>query len=343
MQAFALWSIVRCQGMGVISMFMGFQDYLGALKPKLDEAFKRQLSISLGSITMRDAASFMGTLEAGKKIRGCLSCMISEALGGTLESVIPRAVAVELIQAATLIHDDFVDQDRVRGNRPAAWTLEGARRAVLMGDVIFATAIKMMNDLSREDGVAVSRAIAQVSTGALHEPMDPLTLTREIKSPRWSDRLYEKIIHLKTGTLFGTACHLGAIAAGADGILGEITYRYGLRIGEAYQIADDLKEVKQHLLRQSIDPEQMVALAPTFLYFVREMRPHVLIVLQGEGLGFGEFLAEFLNRAVKLMEQEIERRLQSAVSEIEVDFPKNEYGELARRTPWDLIRMFNES
>jgi geranylgeranyl pyrophosphate synthase len=324
-------------------MFTSFQDYLAALKPKLDEAFKRQLSILLGSITLRDAASFMGTLEAGKKIRGCLSCMVSEALGGTLESAIPRAIAVELIQAATLIHDDFVDQDTVRGNRPAAWTLEGARRAVLIGDVIFATAIKMMNDLGREDGVAVSRAIAQVSAGALHEPMDPLTLAQEIKSHRWSDQLYEKIIHLKTGILFGTACHLGAIAAGADEKLGEITYRYGLRIGEAYQIADDLKEVKRHLLRKSIHPEQMVALAPTFLHFVREMRPHILIGLQGKGLEFSESIAEFLNRAVKLMEQEIERRLQSAESEIEVDFPKNEYRELARRTPWDLIRMFNES
>jgi hypothetical protein len=96
-------------------------------------------------------------------------------------------------------------------------------------------------------------------------------------------------------------------------------------------------------LRKSIHPEQMVALAPTFLHFVREMRPYILIGLQGKGLEFNESIAEFLNRAVKLMEQEIERRLQSAESEIEVDFPKNEYHELARRTPWDLIRMFNES
>lgn len=324
-------------------MFTSFQDYLAALRPRLDEAFKQQLSLLLGNITMRDAAALMATLEAGKKIRGCLSCMISEALGGTIESAVPRAVAVELIQAATLIHDDFVDQDTMRGSRPAAWTLEGARRAVLIGDVIFAAAIKMMNELGREDGVAVSQAIAQVSQGALHEPLDPLALTRQIESHGWNDRLYEEIIHLKTGILFGTACHLGAIAAGADGRLREVAYRYGLRIGEAYQIADDLKEVKQHLEQRSIHPKQMAALAPTFLYFVGEMRPYVLALLQGRHLEISDAVAESFNMAAKLMEQEITRRLQSALSEIEEDFPHNRYRELARKTPWDLIRMFKES
>jgi hypothetical protein len=324
-------------------MLTSFQDYLAALKPRLDEAFHRQLSILLGRIALQKTASFMATLEAGKKIRGCLSCMISDSLGGTLEAVTPRAVAIELIQAATLIHDDFVDQDTMRRNQPAAWTLEGARRAVLIGDVIFAGAIKMMSDLGREDGLAVSQAIAQVSRGALHEPLDPPALIRDLESHRWSDKLYEKIIHLKTGILFGTACHLGAIAAGANGRVRTITYRYGLRIGEAYQIADDLKEVRQHLLRRSIQPEQMAALAPTLLYFVNEMRPHILTVLQGEGLEFGAATEKFLTTAVKHMEYEIERRLQSAVSEIAMDFPENPYQELVRRTPWDLVRMFNES
>jgi len=324
-------------------MFTSFQDYLTAQKPRLDEAFKKQLSLLLGNITMRDTAALMATLEAGKKIRGCLSCLISEALGATLESAMPRALAVELIQAATLIHDDFVDQDTVRGGRPAAWTLEGARRAVLIGDVIFAAAIKMMSDLGREDGASVSQAIAQVSKGALHEPLDPLALTQEIESDRWNDGSYEEIIHLKTGILFGAACHLGAIAAGANGRLREVTYRYGLRIGEAYQIADDLKEVKQHLDTRTIHPKQMAALAPTFLFFVGEMRPYILTILQGKSLDVGDAAAESFKRAAKLMEQEITHRLQSAVSEIEEDFPHNGYRELARKTPWDLIRMFNES
>ena len=137
-------------------MFAGFREYWGAHKPILDEAFRREVSGLLENIPFRQRAALMATLEAGKKIRGCLACLINDALGGDPEAAIPRAVAIELIQAATLIHDDFVDQDPIRGNKPAAWTLEGARRAVLIGDIIFATAIKMMMDLSREDGRAAA-------------------------------------------------------------------------------------------------------------------------------------------------------------------------------------------
>ena len=86
----------------------------------------------------------------------------------------------------------------------------------MIGDVLFATAIQMMSDLSREDGLTISRAMAQVSLGALREPLDPLNLSREMAADRDGGRLYEKIIRLKTGILFGAACHLGAISAGAD-------------------------------------------------------------------------------------------------------------------------------
>jgi hypothetical protein len=266
--------------------------------------------------------------------------MVNDTLGGVLESAIPRAVAVELIQTATLIHDDFVDQDTARRNRPAAWTLAGARRAVLLGDVIFARAIKMMNDLSREDGMVITHAIAQVSRGAFYETLNPILLIREVESDRLNRKLYEKIIRLKTGTLFGAACQLGAIAAEVRPELGEKFHRYGSHIGEAYQIADDLKEVKQHIFDRSIRPDQVAVLTPTFLYFVKEMRPYILRLLEGQGLDLDDIVLEYFRVAEKLMENEIERRLIFAVSELE-DLQCNEYSELARTAPWDLIRMIN--
>ena len=322
-------------------MSIGFEDYLGILKQRMDDAFGKALSTLLENAPMENTASLMEILQAGKKIRGSLSCMIGEALGGTLEATIPRAVAVELIQAATLIHDDFVDQDTLRRNRPAAWTLEGARRAVLIGDVIFATAIKMMNDLGREDGLAVSHAIAQVAKGALREPLDPLDVIREIESHSLDGQWYDKIIHLKTGILFGTACRLGAIAANADGGTREISYRYGLRIGEAYQIADDMKEMNHHLLTRSIRPGQMAPLVPAFLHFADGMGPHILKVLRGESPEVDDPVWEFFGRAVMLMEKAIEDRLKSAVSEIQEDFATGQYRKLVRKAPWDLIRLFN--
>jgi geranylgeranyl pyrophosphate synthase len=324
-------------------MFERFQDYTQWVRPRLDDALKSQLSDLMKDLVLQDRVALDFALAGGKKIRGGLLCLISHALGGGFEAALPRAVAVEFVQAASLIHDDFVDQDTARRNQPATWTLEGARRAVLLGDVIFASAIKMMSDLGRQDGSVISHAIAQVSRGAMHELQNPQMLAREIQSNRLDGRLYEKIIHLKTGILFGTACCLGAIAAQASPELRERSYRYGLRIGEAYQIADDIQELQQHRLNRSIDPNRMAVLAPACIYFVDSMKPHISAVLNGSRPEASDNLWDCFGVAVQCMQDEIERRLTAALAEIEAHFPENEFSVLARRAPRDLIRMFNQS
>jgi hypothetical protein len=319
-----------------------FQRYCRELMPRLDEAFRKELFFILGDGDMRDDGALAVLMEGGKMIRGCLLCLITEALGGCLVSALPRAVAVELIHGATLIHDDFVDQDRVRRNRPAIWTLEGARRAVLLGDIIFAATIKRMNDLSREDGTVASNAISQVSKGAFQEPLDPLALARGIRSGRADGKLYEKIIYLKTGILFGAACQLGAIAAQKGGAFGKTCRRYGSLIGEAYQIADDRKEVIDHLSNRSIRAEEMAFLAPAFLCFLEEATPHVISVLESDGTNLEPPLLGFFRSMATRMDEEIERRLDQAVSEVGGALPQNEYGDLSTRAPWELIQMFQK-
>jgi len=113
-------------------MFMCFQDYLrrqdqGWMMPStgiiqfIGEYCDERYDFAYGRYQRREKDQRLPLLYG------------HEALGGGLESAIPRAIAVEFIQAATLIHDDFVDQDTLRRNRPAVWTVEGARRAVLIG------------------------------------------------------------------------------------------------------------------------------------------------------------------------------------------------------------------
>lgn len=322
-------------------MFQSFREYWDSRKPVLDEAFRRQVSLLLGGVRLRDHVRLRDTLEAGKKLRGCLTCLMSEALGGGTEAALPRAVAVELIQAATLIHDDFVDGDRLRRNQPAAWTVEGARRAVLIGDVIFAAAIEMMSRLSREDGLAVSRAIARVSEGALHEPLEPLSLAARLENRDWAAGLYERIIHLKTGILFGTACSLGAIAAGSNGEVQGRAYRYGVRLGEAYQVADDRMDLMEILAAGSAAPERVAVLAPGLFYFVREMRSWLLVRLRGDHADLGPEGASNLRSAAGRMAEEIEIRLQAAAGEA-AHFPANEFSDLLRNCPRDLIRMLGQ-
>ena len=130
----------------------------------LDAALSSRIAAILPQGSTTAGCDLHPALTGGKKLRGILLGMIAEILGGDWDWALPRAVAVELIQAATLIHDDYVDQDRIRRHLPAVWTLAGARRAVLMGDVIFASAIRMMSEIGPDDGRILSRAGAAYAT-----------------------------------------------------------------------------------------------------------------------------------------------------------------------------------
>ena len=190
-----------------------------------------------------------------------------------------------------------------------------------------------MSELGREDGLIVSSAIAEVSRGAYQEPLNPSSLLERFEADRDGAAFYEKIIYLKTGVLFAAACQLGALAAKADDRLRQTWRCYGLKIGEAYQIADDLQEVEQYLLTRSITGSELTSIAPALLFFTRDIRPHVLEALRQKSpeLG-GEFLGLFQSTA-EVMKAEIEKRLRSAVSEIEGCFPDNEYGQISTQDP----------
>lgn len=317
-----------------------FQDYAESVRTLLDSGFTDHLTRLLGDMQLTGHEQAAKVFSGGKRIRGSLLCLVTAALGGAVEDALSRAIAVELIQTATLIHDDFVDQHEERRNSPALWTLEGARKAVLLGDVIFASAIYMMSELGREDGRIVSRAIAEVSAGAYQEPLLSSLLVEPAAS-NGDASFYEKIIYLKTGVLFGAACRLGAVAAGTDGELQQKWQGYGLKIGEAYQIADDLSDVEQHLLARTITRNEMISLAPALLFFEKESRPHIREALRRESSVLKGQLLAYFHSSSEAMKSEIDRRLRAAVSGIKAHFPDNEYGLLLSKAPWDIIRMFN--
>jgi geranylgeranyl pyrophosphate synthase len=318
-----------------------FQEYCRKLGPILDAAIEQTLRRLFQGVHARPGAALKNAFQGGKRLRGSLVCLINDSLGGSPESALPRAVAVELIHGATLIHDDFVDQDRIRRNKPAAWTLEGARKAVLLGDVIFASAIEAMSDLGREDGLAVSRAIARLAKGAFQEPLDPLELAGHIEAGTLPAQLYDSIIELKTGVLFGVACGLGARAAGADAAIGEACYRYGRLIGEAYQIADDLTEIRFHLSGGMIDAREMAALAPALLCFGEDAQAWIGPVLTQEPTPVQGVLSKRFEEVRLSMERAMAERLESARQEASLFLSGTRLRETVYRAPWEIVEMFN--
>jgi geranylgeranyl pyrophosphate synthase len=321
-------------------MFTHFQEYAAEVRPALEAAFRRRLTFLLGEGDPLHGEAGL-CLTGGKQIRGLLVCLVNAALGGSLEAALPRAVAVELIQAATLVHDDFVDQHRRRRNRPAFWTLAGARRAVLLGDIVFSSAIQMMSELGREDCRIVSGAIADLSRGAWHEPLNAAALLERLDGNERGPIDYERIISLKTGILFAAACQLGAAAAGAAPPLQQRWRRYGQSIGEAYQLADDIQEMKRVLAGETLDADHLADLAPALLYFVPLSRTPVMRALRsGKTASAAELLLP-IREAVGRMVTDRERRLRQAIAELEGIVPEGTLAFLVRRAPADLIEMFD--
>lgn len=177
-------------------------------------------------------------LTAGKHLRGTLTCLVAQACGAPRHAALPYALAIEAIQAASLIHDDYIDGDTRRHGRPALWTDIGARRAVLLGDVLFADAIEKTARRSPVACRIIARAIAATARGAYHEPLTHAELNRVRDR-----RLYHRIVRGKTGALFAAAAALGTVAACASNPAIRAAYAYGLRLGEAYQIADDVHDL----------------------------------------------------------------------------------------------------
>jgi len=319
-----------------------FAVYSRSLRPRLDAAVSARIATLLSRLPGGDSELLRATLCGGKKIRGTILCLTAEALGGDRETALPRAVAVELIQTASLVHDDVVDGDAFRRGAPAVWAILGPRRAVLLGDVLFASAIEDMSRLGPRDGEIVSHAIARIAEGALSEPLDPAALVKAVDSGGFPDDAYERIIGLKTGVLFGAACSLGALAAGADGDLHRRALRFGSLLGEAYQLADDLEDFRRFVADGVRGPERLAPLAPALLSLAGETRAAVLALLRGETLP-GPGWRTLLRSAEEHLTGEIRKRLAAAAAALGDGLPETPLSPALCSAPGEIIRQFREA
>jgi geranylgeranyl pyrophosphate synthase len=228
---------------------------LTAYKSRIDAELELRLGEWFRGLPPEHRDALRSILAGGKRLRGSLACLVAEALGAKLEQALPGALAVEIVQAASLVHDDLVDGDTVRRGRPAAWTMLSPRRAVLLADLLFATAIERMAELGGRECAAIAHAIASMAQGACHETLDREALQRAGREA------YRHIIHLKSGSLFAAAARLGALAAAAAASTLDAATQFGARTGAVYQIADDLADEPQAPELRQLMEEEMVLLA----------------------------------------------------------------------------------
>ena len=170
---------------------------------------------------------------SGKRIRPALSILVGGAAGGVNDDHLKLGVILELIHMATLVHDDIIDGANTRRMVPTANAKWGNSLSVLLGDALFSHALTLATDF---DSIDICRKVGnsarEVCQGEIIQTQRRFDLT-------FTKAEYFRVIGMKTGALFASACGLSAKLSGLDEETEARLHSYGMKLGTAYQIYDD--------------------------------------------------------------------------------------------------------
>jgi len=170
----------------------------------------------------------------GKRLRPLLVLLTAAALGECTADHVKFAAVIEFIHTATLLHDDVVDLSSLRRGRPTANSEYGNASSVLVGDFIYTRAFQLMVELADPD---ILRHMAD-TTNTIAEG-EVLQLERA-GNPDTDEGQYLEVITRKTAVLFGAACFGAAALSGANEAMRLGVHRFGINLGIAFQIIDDV-------------------------------------------------------------------------------------------------------
>ena len=221
-------------------------DQLAAARRAIDGALDRYTDFSADCpAPLRDAIRY-SLLAPGKRLRPTLVLFAAEACGSSWEAALPAAAAVEMIHAYSLIHDDLpaMDDDDLRRGRPTCHKAFGEATAILAGDALLALAFEVVAKDVQPPEVAArccaALAEAAGATALVGGQADDLAG----EFAEWNLATLENIHRRKTGAMFLVSLRLGGYVACADVQQQTALERYGRKIGLAFQIVDDLLDVR---------------------------------------------------------------------------------------------------
>ena len=208
-------------------LFAGIQSEL----EQVDVTFEKRATSGLPIL---NSASMHALGSPGTRLRTALTLLSGKMNAYRFDKLLPLSVAFEMVHLATLIHDDIVDNAKTRRGNPTVNALWGDNIAILLGDYYFAKTAGLIADINdnRIDH-PFSDTVATVCEGTILEMMTAGRIDLTIES------YYEKISH-KTACLIAACCKGGAIVSQASDDEIELLYEYGLNLGIAFQIIDDI-------------------------------------------------------------------------------------------------------
>ena len=176
----------------------------------------------------------------GKRVRPQLAMIACGIFGGNEQEVAPAAMALEVFHNFTLLHDDVMDKAEVRRGRPTVHIQWNENTAILSGDQMMIEAYKLLAEVPESKLHKVLRLFNEMATEICEgqqydvdfESQEHVTIEE-----------YLKMIRLKTSVLLATALQIGSYLAGANEAQQEALYQFGINVGLAFQIQDDILDV----------------------------------------------------------------------------------------------------
>ena len=179
-------------------------------------------------------------VAGGKRVRPQLAMIASKLFGGKEEEVLPAALALEVFHNFTLVHDDLMDRAKVRRARQTVHVQWNENTAILAGDQMMIEAYKLITEVPEDKLPKVLRLFNKMATQICEGQQYDVDF--ENKEEVSIDD-YLKMIRLKTSVLLATALQIGAYIAGAEEQQQEALYQFGINVGLAFQIQDDILDV----------------------------------------------------------------------------------------------------
>jgi len=170
----------------------------------------------------------------GKRLRPMLVMLAGHAAGNCGADHHQLAAIIEFIHTSTLLHDDVVDESDLRRGRSTANALWGNAPSVLVGDFLYSRSFQLMVELDRME---VMQILADTTNRIAEGEVLQLL---HVHNPDTDEAAYLRVIERKTAVLFAAGTRLGALASGAGEAVQRQLYDYGMALGYAFQIADDV-------------------------------------------------------------------------------------------------------
>jgi len=203
---------------------------------QIETEFERQVQSNIEVI--RYLGDYLRS-SGGKRVRPALVVLMSYAVGGRgdSENVIRMATVMEMLHTATLVHDDIIDNADTRRNRPSVNAKFGSQAAVLMGDWLYMSAFETS---LRERSLDILEILTRLTRKMTEGELIQMTMIGRLDITVTD---YFDILRRKTAYLFSSCCEIGAMLGGGRAETQAAMREYGLNLGVAFQLADDLLDL----------------------------------------------------------------------------------------------------